>query len=480
VTVKDLGALESASVLVVGDIMLDRYIWGKVGRISPEAPVQVVLAQEKTNALGGAANVANNIASLGAKALLVGLCGSDPAGDKLGALLKDSGIDGRLIVTRGRPTITKTRIMAQGQQLLRIDEEQTASLTADEETRLAEALMNTLNGVGAVILSDYAKGALTATLCKKVIDQAHVLGIPVIVDPKGTQWDRYRGATCITPNMSEFSAMIATPAESDAKLLEQAQALCREIMTDRILVTRGAKGMVLVSQESEPLVIPSQAKEVFDVSGAGDTVIATLGVAVAAGLTWTDAVSLANTAAGVVVGKLGTQPITRPELQAELSKQSINQMIGHHEIEDALRMVKQWRLQRETIVFTNGCFDLLHVGHVKLIESAAKEGDRLIIGLNSDASVSRLKGDRRPIITQKERAKLLSAIAGVDMVIIFDEDTPLNLIEKLRPDVLVKGSDYALDEVVGGELVASYGGRVALVQLEKGYSTTSIVQKIAG
>jgi D-beta-D-heptose 7-phosphate kinase / D-beta-D-heptose 1-phosphate adenosyltransferase len=477
-TSEDLGVLGSASVLVIGDIMLDRYIWGKVGRISPEAPVQVVLTQRKTNALGGAANVANNISSLGGKALLLGLCGKDPEGDALRSLLKDSRIDGHLVVSDGRPTITKTRIMAQGQQLLRVDEEQTYSLSADEELRCMEALTDALNGVGAVILSDYAKGLLTPAICKKVIEHAHEKGIPVIVDPKGTQWDRYRGATCVTPNMSEFSAMIAAPFQSEAQLIEHAEILCRKVMTDRMLITRGARGMVLVSPDSQPLLIPSHAKEVFDVSGAGDTVIATLAVAVAAGLTWTDAVKLANTAAGVVVGKLGTQPITRRELQDEISKLSVNRLIGHHEIESALRMVKQWRLQKEKIVFTNGCFDLLHVGHIKLIEAAAKEGDRLIIGLNSDASVRRLKGSRRPIITEKERATLLSAITGVDMVVIFNEDTPLKLIEKLRPDVLVKGSDYTIDEVVGGDVVSSYGGRVALVELQHGYSTTAIVQKI--
>lgn len=476
--VDDLVSLQKARVLVIGDIMLDRYVWGTVGRISPEAPVQVVSAQKKTATLGGAANVANNIAKLGGKVSVLGLRGNDRAGEVLLSLLKENGIDNHLIVTNGRPTITKTRIMAHGQQLLRIDEEQLNELTPDTETRLIAALEDHLNGVDAVIISDYAKGTLTQKICSVIIAKAGQREIPVIVDPKGTQWDKYRGASCITPNTSEFSAMTPSLIDSEKHLVTHAEELRKEMQADALLITRGPEGMVLILPDSDAIFIPSDAREVFDVSGAGDTVVATLALALAGGFSWMEAVKLANMAAGIVVGKLGTQPVMYEELQDELLKTSVEHKDGYDDIEEALKLVKYWRSKHENIVFTNGCFDLLHVGHIKLIEGAAREGDRLIVGLNSDDSVRRLKGEQRPIITQKERARLLSAVAGVDMVVIFHEDTPINLIEKLRPDVLVKGSDYSLDEVVGGDLVSDYGGRVALVELEHGYSTTAIVQKI--
>ncbi|MBN2231460.1 MAG: D-glycero-beta-D-manno-heptose-7-phosphate kinase [Deltaproteobacteria bacterium] len=480
----DFARLPGCSVLVVGDVMLDRYVWGGVARISPEAPVPVVHAREKTAVPGGAANVAANVVGLGARGLLVGVRGDDGDGDELERLLAAGRIDHRLLIDCRRPTSTKTRIIARGQQLLRLDEEQTGPLPDELAARLVDVVAESLGSANIVVLSDYGKGVLSVAVCRRVLELAAARDLPVIVDPKGSDWEKYAGAACVTPNTAEFAAMVGgvpeDPLRLPAVLAEQARGLRQRFGFARVLLTRGAAGMMLVEEgEGEALFIPSAAREVFDVSGAGDTVVAVLAGARAAGLSWPEAARLANAAAGTVVAKVGTRPVVGEELRAELARLDRPPARRYCAREEAAVQVRRWQAQGQRVVFTNGCFDLLHAGHIKLIESAARFGDRLVIGLNADASVRRLKGEGRPILSEDERATLLSALAEVDLVVIFAEDTPLELIDVLGPDVLVKGSDYNIDRVVGRELVERRGGRVELVDLRAGHSTTSIVARIA-
>lgn len=477
-------SFDNLPILVVGDIMLDRYIWGKVSRISPEAPVPVVNMQRTTETLGGAGNVANNLAGLGCKVTAVGVCGGDQTATALKHLLDQKKISHQLIADTGRPTITKTRIMAQRQQVLRLDEETTRPLTTEVAARVLSAVTKELPHCRAVILSDYGKGLFVAHgLAQQIILAARKAGLPVLVDPKGTDWQRYQGATCITPNTAELEAVAGTVLEEDEPaLIAKAQNIRSICKVEWLLVTRGPKGMCLVGAKDSDL-IPAQAREVYDVSGAGDTVIATLAAALAVGRPMPEAAWIANQAAGIVVGKLGTQPILAAELSTSLH---FNEQQRHYpfsaakmaNLNSAQAKVQEWRMVGEKIVFTNGCFDLLHPGHISLLYQARALGDRLIVGLNTDASVKRLKGSGRPILSEQDRAAMLSALTCVDLVVHFDEDTPLNLIQALKPDILVKGSDYQTHEVVGREVVEAYGGCVKLVELVQGYSTTNITRKV--
>ncbi|MGC9197040.1 MAG: bifunctional D-glycero-beta-D-manno-heptose-7-phosphate kinase/D-glycero-beta-D-manno-heptose 1-phosphate adenylyltransferase HldE [Syntrophobacteraceae bacterium] len=471
-------------VLVIGDVMLDRYVWGNVERISPEAPVQVVRALERSDVLGGAANVAANLAGLKCPVFLLGVCGADSAGETLKSLLAKSGILSELIIDKARRTILKTRIMAHGQQLLRIDEEDTQALSPESIDKALQILKQTIPASRAVIFSDYHKGMLTAAdFTRKAIEMASASGIPVLVDPKGSSWDRYRGATCITPNAGEFDSVAGLPGELEPHGFEKrAQAIREMYDLQHLLVTQGAGGMTLFSLGRDPFHIVAKAREVYDVSGAGDTVIATLAAGVAGGLSFSDSARLANTAAGIVVGKVGTQPIQRNELEnavktggAEAGMLSLSRVVS---LEAALAMVKSWRSSGAAIVFTNGCYDLLHPGHVHLLQQAKDLGQRLIVGLNSDDSVRRLKGPTRPILNEGDRAALLSSLACVDLVVVFNEDTPIALIEALKPEILVKGGDYRPEQVVGKDVVEALGGRVVILPLAQGYSTTGIVEKV--
>jgi D-beta-D-heptose 7-phosphate kinase/D-beta-D-heptose 1-phosphate adenosyltransferase len=478
-------AFESAKVLVIGDVMLDRYIWGDVRRISPEAPVPVVKMRRTTETLGGAGNVANNLAGLGCQVALIGVCGSDPAGASLKETLDRKKITSGLVCVPARPTIAKTRIMAHKQQVLRLDEEQVDPLPADVVEQIGDRVKQALPGCRAVILSDYGKGMFVEeAFTQRVIGICRDNRVPVLVDPKGIGWERYRHATCITPNTAELEALVGRPLADDEKRLIAAAGQTRaRYHLDWLLVTRGEKGMCLMGKESRPILISSQALEVFDVSGAGDTVIATLAAALAVNTPFVQAAETANLAAGVVVGKLGTQPIEKAELAACLRYRDGRRHFPYAaakmaEPQGAMVRVAEWRAAEDVIVFTNGCFDLLHPGHISLLHQASALGNRLIVGLNTDASVKRLKGAERPILSEQDRGAILSALACVDLVVLFDDDTPLGLIESLQPDILVKGSDYSPDQVVGKAEVESYGGRVELVNLVEGYSTTHLTRKM--
>lgn len=482
---KDLASLNASPILVVGDIMLDRYYWGKVNRISPEAPVPVVKKQKTSETLGGAGNVANNLVKLGCTVSVLGICGDDGDARALKHLIAQHHIQERLICDPLRPTTTKTRIMARKQQIMRIDAEDARPLPPDVEGQLMAAFAESISACRVVILSDYGKGIFqTGTLARDMIQAARNAKLPVLVDPKGRQWDRYRRATCITPNTAELEMVSGSPLEEDEDaLIETARRTRKRYALDWLLVTRGAQGMCLVDHQGKVRLIPAQAREVYDVSGAGDTVIATLAAALSAGEPFPEAARMANLAAGVVVGKLGTQPVFQEELAAALQFSGGSHYFPYSAIKiigltAGLAKVRSWKAAGERVVFTNGCFDLLHPGHISLLHQARALGDRLIVGLNTDASVRRLKGPQRPFLSEQDRAAMLGALACVDLVIHFDEDTPLTLIGHLQPDILVKGSDYRPEQVVGKSEVEAYGGCVKLVDLVEGYSTTGLGRKM--
>lgn len=477
----DLSVFKKVSALVIGDVMLDRYLWGRVARISPEAPVPVVKVESRTCRLGGAANVAANLSALGCRVRLVGTKGADGAGEQLSELLAQTGIEDHLVtLATPRPTIVKTRVMSQGQQLMRLDEEETEEIDPAESHALINRALELISGANAIILSDYGKGTLDNASCSAVIDCARQKGVPALVDPKGRDWTRYIGATCITPNTAELELITGSRLNSEEAFTNAGQELIETLQVGRLLVTRGPKGMALFTHGEPPLLIPTQARDVFDVSGAGDTVIATVAAAIAAGIDWPGAAHLANLAAGIVVGKVGTNPVRAEELAMALRQGQNGTQRKICDMASALLAVDAWRAAGNSIVFTNGCFDILHAGHIRLLHAAADQGQRLIVGLNSDSSVKRIKGPHRPILPQQDRAALLAALGCVDMVIIFEEDTPLSLIEALRPNVLVKGADYTREAVVGHELVEGWGGRVVLAPLIENLSTTGIVEKIQG
>lgn len=468
----------TANIIVIGDIMLDRYYWGKVARISPEAPVPVVKVTRKTRSMGGAGNVARNLAGLKCPLSLLAVCGNDTEGAYLSRTLTAEKIDHHLAVSAEHPTTTKTRVIGQGQQLLRLDEEETGAIAKAVETELLQQFESRIDSAGAVILSDYGKGIFNGDFAQKIITRCKSKNIPVFVDPKGGDWQRYSGAACITPNESEFSLIAPFDPGSDADLEVKAGEIIAALDLSHLLVTRGARGMSLLSPGRAAVHIPTKAREVYDVSGAGDTVIACLAAAKAAGLSMAAAAKLANTAAGVVVGKLGTWPINSLELKQALLGREIAGKDKIADREQSAQIADQWRKEGNRVVFTNGCFDILHIGHMKILKAAAEHGHKLIVGLNSDASVGRLKGDARPVVPEEERASLLSNMESVDLVVIFEEDTPLELIKEIKPDVLVKGGDYTPDTVVGRSEVESYGGRVVIVPLLAGKSTTNVIQQM--
>ncbi|MFO7713903.1 bifunctional D-glycero-beta-D-manno-heptose-7-phosphate kinase/D-glycero-beta-D-manno-heptose 1-phosphate adenylyltransferase HldE [Desulfosarcina sp.] len=478
------GQLARTTVLVVGDLMLDCYYWGDVHRISPEAPVPVVKVNEKTFSLGGAGNVAANLSGLGCSAAVIGLLGQDTASNRVKEMLNAFQIADHSVVDAQRPTITKTRVMAGKQQVVRLDEEDGSDVGSATAERILSAATELLPRVKAVILSDYGKGMFASRdFTQTLIQACKKMGVPLLIDPKGRHWERYAGATCITPNSAELELVASSPVKTERDLIPVAQDLHRHLALDWLLVTRGPKGMALFGKDAPPVMIAAQAREVFDVSGAGDTVIATLAACVAAGLNFSQAASVANTAAGIVVGKLGTQPVRWVELGQALVEASRRKpapaLWKVADLQEASERLMRWRQADQRIVFTNGCFDLLHPGHVSLLNQARHLGDRLIVGLNTDASIRRLKGAQRPILPGHDRAAILSALEDVDMVVFFDEDTPLTLIEQLKPDILVKGADYRIADVVGKAIVEAYGGRVCLVDILPGHSTSAIARKLS-
>lgn len=464
---------KGASVLVVGDIMLDRYWHGGTSRISPEAPVPVVKVENIEERPGGAGNVALNVASLGANATLIGLTGNDEQADALETTLSSAGIQCGFVRDDSVPTITKLRIISRHQQLIRLDFEDSSEQY--ERVSLETQVLDSISNSDVLLLSDYAKGAVTAP--KKIIAAAKAANVPVLVDPKGTDFERYRGATLLTPNLHEFEAVVGE-CKDDKSLIERAHGLIEKFDLQAMLVTRGEHGMTLVQRNNhESSYFPAKAKEVYDVTGAGDTVIATLASSLAAGTDLVTATALANLAAGIVVGKLGTAAINRVELRrATLGDQETG--LGVVSEEQLALAMESAKANGERLVMTNGCFDILHSGHVHYLTQARTLGDRLIVAVNDDDSVTRLKGPGRPVNSVERRMAVLAGLGAVDWVVPFSEDTPERLIAKMLPDVLVKGGDYQVDEIAGARQVMENGGEVKVLDFVEGISTTGIIDAL--
>ncbi len=478
-------AIASRTVLCVGDLMLDEFVYGEVSRISPEAPAPVIAVQRTETNIGGAGNVARNIASLGARCIFAGLVGADDAGAQLKAQLsRESGIESVLVADPSRPTTRKVRFVSEhfSTHMLRADWELAQPASAAIEQKLIDAILPQLARADIVLLSDYAKGVLTARVIRNIIDAARKLGKRVIVDPKSANFAIYRGATLLTPNRKEFAEATRSRADTQESIAIAAQDAMQLADCEAMLVTQSEHGMTLVPRTGEVVHIPAHPVKVRDVSGAGDTVAAVLAVTLAAGADWETALRMANAAAAVAVGKKGTASVTSAELRRKIlphaflaAEEKIVAVGG-----DLDGHLSDWRKQGLRIGFTNGCFDILHPGHVKVLTAARAACDRLIVGLNSDASVKRLKGEGRPVQDERARSEVLAALEAVDLVAIFEEDTPLGLISRIRPSVLVKGGDYRREQVVGHQIVEAAGGEVLLVDILPGFSTTSLVERARG
>jgi D-beta-D-heptose 7-phosphate kinase/D-beta-D-heptose 1-phosphate adenosyltransferase len=474
-----IGRLDAGRVLCVGDVMLDRFVYGEVVRISPEAPIPVLRVQRESAMLGGAGNVVRNLVALGCQPHFLSVVGDDPAGREVSRLVGEHGdVDPLMVVEPDRQTTIKTRFIGGTQQLLRADHETQCPLAISSRERLLAGAKLLIGKVGVLVLSDYGKGVLGGGLGQALIAMARAAGKPVVVDPKGSDYTLYRGATLITPNRKELHEATGLPVGSDDEIAAAARQLIELCGIEQVLATRSQDGMSLVTAATA-VHLPAEAREVFDVSGAGDTVVATLSAALTAGASPLEAARLANLAAGIVVGKVGTAVAYRDDLVAALHHSELaaaeSKLVS---LPAALDQIERWRHLGKRIGFTNGCFDLLHPGHVSLLDQAHAQCDRLVVGLNSDASIKRLKGESRPVQAETARGTVLASLAAVDLVVIFDEDTPLALIKALRPDILVKGADYRVDQVVGGDLVAGWGGRVFLAELQAGHSTTATIARM--
>ena len=468
----NLKLLSKSNIVVFGDVMLDRYVSGSVDRVSPEAPVPVLKPIKEEIRLGGAANVALNLSSLGSKVSLIGISGKDSSSAQILKLLKENKIKSELVKS-SLPTITKLRLLSSKQQLLRVDNEE--EFTKDDwssaKRRFDKSI--SLKGNNLLIISDYGKGTLQDI--PAIIRKAKKLKKTVLVDPKGDNFSKYKGADVITPNFSEFTGEVG-PVKNEREITTKAKLLIKSLNLGALLVTRGSDGMTLFNKEKGKVVrsdFPTQAKEVFDVSGAGDTVIASLAAALSAGFDMSSAVKLANVAAGIVVGKSGTATASLSEIEPHFSGEELISSLS--EVKKRSSMLKQ---DRKRVVFTNGCFDILHAGHVHYLEEAKKLGDELVVGLNSDSSVKSLKGKGRPVNNLEQRAKVLSSLRCVDKVVSFSDETPLKLIKAIKPDVLVKGGDYKVKGVVGHKEIKSWGGVVKIIPLVPGLSTTKIIKKL--
>ncbi|WP_272679599.1 bifunctional D-glycero-beta-D-manno-heptose-7-phosphate kinase/D-glycero-beta-D-manno-heptose 1-phosphate adenylyltransferase HldE [Providencia sp. PROV032] len=463
---------KQAGVLVVGDVMLDRYWHGPANRISPEAPVPVVKVTMVEERPGGAANVAMNIASLGANSRLVGLTGIDDAAKALTENLNAVQVRCDFVAIPTHPTITKLRVLSRNQQLIRLDFEE--GFENVDVAPVLERIEQALPHIGALVLSDYAKGALTHV--EKMIALANKANVPVLIDPKGNNFERYRGATLLTPNMSEFEAIVG-PCKNNQDVEEKGMKLLQTLELKALLITRSEQGMSLIRRDEAPLHLPTQAQEVFDVTGAGDTVIGVLAASIASGRPLHEACALANAAAGVVVGKLGTSTVSPIELENAIRGRA-DTGFGVMTESELKQAVENARLRGERVVMTNGCFDILHAGHVSYLANARKLGDRLIVAVNSDASTRRLKGETRPVNPLEQRMTVLGALGSVDWVVAFEEDTPQRLIAEVLPDILVKGGDYRPEEIAGSAEVWAAGGEVKVLNFEDGISTTNIIKNI--
>ncbi|MDA9519323.1 D-beta-D-heptose 1-phosphate adenosyltransferase [Bradyrhizobium sp. CCBAU 11434] len=478
-------AISGRTVLCIGDIMLDEFVYGEVSRISPEAPTPVIAAQRSEIHIGGAGNVARNIASLGARCVFVGLVGEDDAGRQLASAMAGyAGIESALVCDPSRPTTRKVRFVSEhfSTHMLRADWEQASAASDEVETWLIEAILPQIARADIVLLSDYAKGVLTARVIRHTIDAARAAGKPVIVDPKSLNWAIYRGATLLTPNRKEFAEATRSRADTPQSIVDASEDVIRLADCEAILVTQGEHGMTLVPRHGEAVHVPAFPVKVRDVSGAGDTVAAALAVSIAAGADWDTALRIASAAAAVAVGKQGTASVSVDELRRKIlphatlaAEEKVISAPGQLEAQLA-----EWKREGLRVGFTNGCFDILHPGHVKVLTAARAACDRLIVGLNSDASVRRLKGADRPVQDERARAEVLAALEAVDLVVIFEDDTPIDLIGRITPSVLVKGGDYTREQVVGHEVVEAAGGTVVLVDILKGFSTTALVHRARG
>jgi len=478
-------AIAGKTVLCVGDLMLDEFVYGEVSRVSPEAPAPVIAVQRSETNVGGAGNVARNVASLGGRCIFVGLVGDDDAAAKLKAeLAREKNIDSVLVCDPSRPTTRKVRFVSEhfSTHMLRADWEKAQAAAGTVEQQLIDAILPQLARADIVLLSDYAKGVLTARVIRNVIDAAREAKKRVIVDPKSLNLAIYRGATLLTPNRKEFAEATRSRADTDQSIAQAARDAMVLADCEAILVTQSENGMTLVSRTGDAVHVPAYPVKVRDVSGAGDTVVAALALALAAGADWEAALRVANAAAAVAIGKKGTAIVTAAELRRKILPHAYlaaeEKIVASQAELDA--HLAEWRKQGLRIGFTNGCFDILHPGHVQVLTAARGACDRLIVALNSDASTRRLKGEGRPVQAERARAEVLAALEAVDLVVIFEDDTPLKLIEQVRPNVLVKGGDYTRETVVGHDVVEANGGAVMLVDVLQGFSTTSLVNRARG
>lgn len=468
--------IKKKNILVIGDVMLDNYYVGDVRRISPEAPVPVFRKKAERSVLGGAANVAANLVAANQQVSMMSIIGDDDNGRRLMAQFCEQGVDAKLVSKLQRSTTIKTRFLADNnQQMLRLDVEDTDAITKKECGEMLQQLRENIAQFDLILMSDYLKGLLTHEFCQGIIKMAQTNNIPVVVDVKDPKYGKYYGATLLKPNLNELRSLTGKPAQTKEEIIEAAEELRKRSNCQYVLATLGAKGMVLVG-DGEPYFVKSLAREVYDVSGAGDTTIAYLATCMANGMPIREAVDIANYAAGIQVGKVGTSSVYWQEVRDLISNEDHGSM---HKIltQEEVSHFRKDNAQKK-IVFTNGCFDILHVGHKRYLQKAATLGDILVVGVNSDASVRRLKGPSRPINCEQDRAEMLSALRFIDYVVIFDEDTPYELIKKIQPDVLVKGGDYKPEEVVGRDIVEARGGRLELISFVEGKSTTNIINKI--
>ena len=468
----EMPEFQKAKLLVVGDIMLDRYWHGSASRVSPEAPVPVVCVDSREGRPGGAGNVALNISALGSAARLIGVVGKDQTGEELYSSLEAAGVYCDFLWSESKPTITKLRVISQHQHLIRLDFEQ--PFENQDLVGLFDKARELVEDTQAIVFSDYDKGALSEI--SKLIELGRSQEKPIIIDPKGTDFRKYSGATIITPNLSEFESVVGK-SNNEQELVDKGLGLVRDLSLEALLITRGEHGMTLIRPDSPELHLPARAQEVFDVTGAGDTVISVLAAAIASGESISDATALANIAAGLVVGKLGTAAISGPELRRSILQEHDwgGGIMTAQQLSFAVQDAKE---HGEKIVFTNGCFDIIHAGHVGYLSDAKKLGDKLIVAINDDDSVRRVKGAGRPINPVDRRMAVLAGLEAVDWVVCFSEETPEELLRKLKPNVLVKGGDYTLDKVVGGEYVKSYGGEVKALEFLDNCSTSAMVEKM--
>ncbi len=475
----DFTKKKPVSLLILGDLILDRYIEGQVKRISPEAPVPVLLQTAERDVLGGAGNVANNIRALGGEAFLVGVLGKDDAAERFKLCAQRSGTKLYAVIDDNRRTTVKTRLLGDRQQLLRVDCEDVDEVNEANEISILANVRQLVNQVNAIIISDYRKGALSSWVLKETIALAKKYKVTVFVDPKGHEYAHYTGADYIKPNLRELELLTKMSCENISKISEAATFLSENTKSS-ILVTLSQDGMILFKRDGSKFSLPTEAKEVFDVSGAGDTAIASFAFATSHGENAENSAIFANIASGIAVSKIGTAAVTSQEIlavTANIFPRTNNNYCDHTDLKSAILIREEWKKNDLKVGFTNGCFDLLHPGHIALLQGAAAECDRLIVGLNSDCSVQKLKGVQRPIQNELSRAEVLRAIECVDLVVIFDEDTPLETIKAIKPDVLIKGKDYEEHEIIGAKFVKDMGGRIVRVQLRQGHSTTNLVKR---